>query len=351
MVGLPNRLFLQRADGTVEDVSKSAGVDWNAETHSGLFLDLDNDGDQDLVVATVLGVVFAENDGSAKFAARTVKLIPKAPPMSLAASDFDADGDLDVFACCYSNRISTQIMGRPIPYHDANNGGRNVLFRNDQDWRFQDVTRAVGLDQNNRRFSFAAAWEDYDNDGDLDLYVANDYGRNNLFRNDQAHFVDVAAQLGVEDMSAGMSVSWGDFNLDGWMDLYVSNMWSSAGNRIAYQRSSSRRQIAQRDNTTSDTREATRCLQILDPAASPRSKTSAWPPASTWDAGLGRLGWWTSTTTALKISLLSTDSSLRKTRVTCEVFSGGRSCRNRRRAPRILRTTRRIGVPGTLSPG
>ena len=156
--------------------------------------------------------------------------------MSLTAADFDEDGDLDVFACCYSNRISTQIMGRPIPYHDANNGGRNVLFRNDQDWRFQDVTRAVGLDQNNRRFSFAAAWEDYDNDGDLDLYVANDYGRNNLFRNDEAHFVDVAAQLGVEDMSAGMSVSWGDVNLDGWMDLYVSNMWSSAGNRIAFQR-------------------------------------------------------------------------------------------------------------------
>ena len=236
LVGLPNRLFLQRADGTVEDVSQAAGVDWNSETHSALFLDLDNDGDQDLVVATVMGVVFAENDGSARFAVRAVKLTPEAPPMSMAAADFDEDGDLDVFACCYSNRISTEIMGRPVPYHDANNGGRNILFRNDQDWRFLDVTQAVGLDTNNRRFSFAAAWEDYDNDGDLDLYVANDYGRNNLYRNDQARFTDVAARLGVEDISAGMSVAWGDFNLDGWMDLYISNMWSSAGNRIAFQR-------------------------------------------------------------------------------------------------------------------
>jgi hypothetical protein len=127
-------------------------------------------------------------------------------------------------------------MGRPIPYHDANNGGRNILFRNDRDWRFHNATRQVGLDQNNRRFSFAAAWDDYDNDGDMDLYVANDYGRNNLYRNDGGRFTDVAGELGVEDISAGMSVSWGDYNRDGWMDIYVGNMWSSAGQRIAYQR-------------------------------------------------------------------------------------------------------------------
>jgi len=100
---------------------------------------------------------------------------------------------------------------------------------------------ALGLDVNNRRFSFAASWEDYDNDGDPDLYVANDYGRNNLYRNDRGEegrhqFVDVAAEAGVEDISAGMAVSWGDYDADGWMDLYVSNMWSSAGNRVAYQR-------------------------------------------------------------------------------------------------------------------
>jgi hypothetical protein len=127
-------------------------------------------------------------------------------------------------------------MGRPIPYHDANNGGRNVLFRNDRNWGFTDVTKRVGLDQNNQRFSLACAWEDFDNDGDLDLYVANDFGRNSLYVNDAGRFRDSAAQAGIEDISAGMSVSWGDYNNDGWMDLYVGNMWSSAGNRIAYQR-------------------------------------------------------------------------------------------------------------------
>ena len=118
-----------------------------------------------------------------------------------------------------------------------------MLFRNDAtpvegdtpNWRFSYVTKAAGLDENNRRFSYAASWEDFDNDGDLDVYVANDFGRNNLYRNDNGKFTDVAKEAGVEDVSAGMSITWGDYNNDGWMDIYVSNMFSSAGNRIAYQ--------------------------------------------------------------------------------------------------------------------
>jgi len=132
--------------------------------------------------------------------------------------------------------VRTGAMGEPMPYHDATNGGRNILLQNHGDWNFEEVTKQVGLDENNTRFSFAASWEDYDNDGDLDLYVANDYGRNNFYRNDKGHFTDVAAELGIEDMSAGMSVSWADYNNDGWMDLYASNMFSAAGNRITYQR-------------------------------------------------------------------------------------------------------------------
>ena len=102
-------------------------------------------------------------------------------------------------------------------------------------WKFTNVTNETGLSHNNTRWSFAASWEDFDNDGDLDLYVANDYGRNNLYRNDGGHFVDVAEEVGVEDLSAGMGVTWGDYNRDGLMDLYVSNMFSSAGSRITDQ--------------------------------------------------------------------------------------------------------------------
>ncbi len=244
--GLPNRLFVQNGDGTCRDASAESGTDWLNQSHSSVFGDIDNDGDQDLIVGVQDGLLVMANDGSGKFSVRRGLILPAAVPYSITLADYDQDGDLDIFTCCYDRRSGVnreRIFAKAIPYHDANNGGRNVLFRNDAtpadptagDWKFSYVTKEAGLDENNRRFSYAASWEDYDNDGDLDLYIANDFGRNNLFRNDGGQFKDVAKEAGVEDVSAGMSITWGDYNNDGWMDIYVSNMFSSAGNRIAYQ--------------------------------------------------------------------------------------------------------------------
>lgn len=236
--GLPNALFRQNSDGTASDVSRASKVDILDPSTSALLIDVDNDGDQDLVVSTYPGLVFLENDGTGAFTLRSSKSFPMGASYSLAAADYDNDRDLDIYACCYTPLVKDkpQLLGKPVPYHDANNGSMNVLLRNEGDWKFRNVTRQVGMDANNRRFSYAAAWEDYDNDGDQDLYVANDFGRNNLYRNVDGKFEDVAAEAGVEDISAGMSVTWGDYDNDGQMDLYVSNMFSSAGNRIAYQR-------------------------------------------------------------------------------------------------------------------
>ena len=234
--GLPNRLLAQQADGTVRDVSHEYGLDIIEPTHGALIVDVDNDGDQDLIVAVSRFVLVYENLGEGGFATHPA-LESQSMIRSLAAVDYDHDRLLDIFVCGYSPRQSNSVgLGRPIPYHDANNGARNFLLRNLGAFRFSDVTSESGLDVNNRRFSYAAAWEDYDNDGDLDLYVANDFGRNNLYRNEGGRFRDVAAEAGVEDVAAGMSVTWGDFNRDGLPDIYVSNMFSSAGNRIAYQR-------------------------------------------------------------------------------------------------------------------
>ena len=230
--GLPNRLFVANHDGTATDVSAEAGVEHLDASRSVLLLDLDNDGDQDIALATVSGVLVMSNDGAGRFRRAASMEIPLV--QSLSAADYDGDSLLDIYVCRYS--APDRKDGVPIPYHDANNGPANVLIRNLGGLRFDIRTRDSGLDVNNRRFSFASSWEDYDNDGDLDLYVANDFGRNNLFRNDGGRFEDVAGAAGVEDLSAGMSVSWGDFNGDGLMDLYVGNMFSSAGNRIAYQR-------------------------------------------------------------------------------------------------------------------
>ncbi len=234
--GLPNRLLVQQPDGTARDIATSAAVDFIEPTHSALFVDWDNDGDQDLALTAGRHVFFYENDGAARFQQKAVAR-SDAIARSMAAADFDLDGDVDLYICGYFNRSGDSVgLGRPMPYHDANNGVQNHLLANQGDWKFEDVTAAVGLDTNNQRFSYAAVWEDADNDGDLDLYVANDFGRNNFYRNDGGRFTDAAATAGLEDISAGMSVSWADYNQDGLMDLYVGNMFSSAGNRVAYQR-------------------------------------------------------------------------------------------------------------------
>ena len=230
--GLPNRLFVQQPDGSATDVSAQAGVDLLAPTRSALLIDLDNDGDQDLVLATTQQVLLLENDGSGRFTLRATRSCSSLL-YSMTAADFDNDGDLDLYVC--GLRMVTSEKTIPVPFYDANNGGANDLLRNDGQWNFTNVTGDVGLESNNRRYSYASCWEDFDNDGDQDLYVANDYGRNNLYRNEGGRFVDVAAEAGVEDMAAGMSVSWGDYNADGRMDLYISNMFSSAGGRITFQ--------------------------------------------------------------------------------------------------------------------
>jgi hypothetical protein len=233
--GKPNLLLVQNPDGTTTDIAADAGVDFFDDTRGVLLIDVDNDGDQDLCCALGSIILVSKNDGQGRFVPSTALRAPDpAEFYSLSAADFDLDGDLDLYATRYvAGQYGVSI---PIPWHDANNGPSNHLFQNDGAGKFSDATRELGLDVNNRRFSLAASWADYDNDGDLDLYVANDFGRNCLYRNDGEKFEDIAAASGTEDQSAGMGVSWADYDLDGNVDLHVSNMFSSAGNRIAYQR-------------------------------------------------------------------------------------------------------------------
>ena len=153
-------------------------------------------------------------------------------------ADYDRDGFLDLYLCAYGYFIgvSEDKAGPPNPYHDALNGSPNALLRNDGRGRFVEVTDTVGLDHNNDRFSFAPAWGDYDADGWPDLFVANDFGRKNLYRASGAgaspRFEDVAAAAGVEDYGAGMSATFLDYDNDGRLDIYTGNMWTAAGQRV-----------------------------------------------------------------------------------------------------------------------
>jgi hypothetical protein len=251
--GLPNLLLVQNGDRSATDRSEAAGVDWLDHSSSALLVDLDNDGDQDLVISTPTGLLVMGNDGTGRFELKSTLTPTDTDFMSLSSCDYDDDGDLDLYACVEFPRQSGEMSDQssPFVYHDANDGGANVLYRNDisesgDRWQFADVTRDTGLDVNNRRHSLAAAWEDFDNDGDQDLYIANDYGQNCLYRNDGGQFVEIAPAADVVDFGSGMSVSWGDYNHDGWMDLYVANMFSSAGSRITRQK----RFKAEQDATT-----------------------------------------------------------------------------------------------------
>lgn len=237
--GLPNRLFLHQPDGKAREGAATFGIDWLDHTTSALFVDLDNDGDQDLVLAAGSKVHVLENVENKSFRRRAELPLLDRDSLSISAIDYDLDGDLDLFVCVgFADKGAHAKQGRELPgfvFHDARDGGRNVLFRNEGSWRFTDATRESGLDAGNFRHSLAASWEDFDRDGDSDLYIANDYGPNSFYRNDEGRFVDVAGELGVLDYAAGMSVSWGDYDRDGWMDLYVANMYSYAGRRIASQ--------------------------------------------------------------------------------------------------------------------
>ncbi|MEE9179673.1 MAG: CRTAC1 family protein, partial [Vicinamibacteria bacterium] len=141
--------------------------------------------------------------------------------INIIQTDYDNDGDLDVFVM------------RGAWFGEA---GRhpNSLLENDGQGRFTDVTFASGLAEIDFPTQ-TAAWADFDNDGDLDLYVGNETFPNQLFRNSgDGHFEDVAVQLGVDDRSFTKAVVWGDYDGDGLSDLYVSNLGSP--NRLFHNR-------------------------------------------------------------------------------------------------------------------
>jgi tetratricopeptide (TPR) repeat protein len=238
--GLPNRLLKIHPDGSVTDLSRSWGVDLLDDTASALFLDLRNSGRQDLVVLRSSGpVLFLHDDNRYRMRRDAFQFatVPRGGFTGMAAADFDRDGAVDLYLCCYVYFQTEAQYTYPAPYHDARNGPPNFLFRNklraDGNGFFEDCTAETGINENNDRFSFASAWCDYNGDGWPDLYVANDFGRKNLYRNEKGHFRDVAGECGADDIGPGMSASWFDYDGDGKPDLYVANMWTDAGQRVS----------------------------------------------------------------------------------------------------------------------
>ena len=249
-----NRLFVNQRDGTFKDEAEHYGLNVD-RTSCAIFADFDNDGDKDVFLGRCFApsLLLINEDG--KFIDRTQEYISSPLPgfiTSASAADYDNDGLLDLYLCSYTS-IGThignvEIAAKFMPLDQAKKliswftqaspadiwldrpGPPNRLLKNLGGGKFKKSTVIQEVWAN----TFQSTWSDYDQDGDVDLYLSNDFAPDYLFRNDgELGFADVTTRMGGDAMRGyGMGVTWGDYDRDGWQDLYVSNMYSKAGKRI-----------------------------------------------------------------------------------------------------------------------
>jgi hypothetical protein len=158
------------------------------------------------------GVTFVHEPGS-----QGEYWLPESMGSGVAVFDYDGDGDLDIYLVNGAWRADT--AGKTPP--------RNALFRQTTDRRFEDVTDVSGLGDTG--YGQGVAVGDYDNDGDLDVYVTN-VGPDALYRNNgDGTFTDVTRAAGIRNPEWSTSAAFVDFDLDGWLDVYVANYMDHRG--------------------------------------------------------------------------------------------------------------------------
>jgi hypothetical protein len=240
--GAGNRLYRNAGDGRFVDVTEASGLSRQGWGQGAAFSDVDNDGDADLLVTYYRAVLLYRNRGDGTFleCGEASGLSQEGWHTSAAFADYDADGFDDLFIARYvdfdPNRtpepggapncffMGIAVMCGPKGLPPA----RSVLYRNRGDYTFEDVSERAGVGVN-PEYGLGAVWSDLDDDGDVDLYTANDQSGHNLYRNHgDGRFLDTALADGVafnEDgrAQAGMGVDAGDYDNDGLFDLHVTN--------------------------------------------------------------------------------------------------------------------------------
>jgi enediyne biosynthesis protein E4 len=228
-----NHLYHNNHNLTFTDVAEEAGVadgndDQNASA-AALWLDFNNDGLPDLFVVRFGHSQLFQNLGNGKFrdVTKQAGLDRYLNAIKANAFDYDRDGFVDLFIGSYFQPINLFQPDTPrfFPenFETANNGGGVTVFHNNGNGTFTDVTDKTGLRQSGWVLDIGHA--DADNDGDDDLYVADDFGTDRFFRNNgDGTFTDITANSIGFDTKKGMNVDWGDYDNDGLLDIYVTNI-------------------------------------------------------------------------------------------------------------------------------
>lgn len=211
----PERFESEQEFPRFRDIAPKLGLNTVGLSGGAIADDFDNDGWLDIVVSDWnpgAQLRYFRNNGDGSFTERTVEagLGGLFGGLNLIQADYDNDGDLDIYV----------LRGAWLE-----KAGRhpNSLLQNDGEAHFRDVTFEAGLGEHHYPTQ-TAAWADYDNDGDLDLYVGNESFPCQLFRNNgDGTFTDAADAAGVTNDDVAKAVVWGDYDGDRYPDLYVSN--------------------------------------------------------------------------------------------------------------------------------
>ncbi len=218
--GLDSHLYMNDGDGTYNKVTSGDIVNDGGWSFNSSIADYDNDGNLDIFVDNGAFTTFGEDNflyrgnGDGSFIKITTGDIVNDDEHSLSSSwcDYDNDGDSDLFVA-----NSRPFYGIPL---------NNFLYMNNGDGTFTKLTDGVVVHDSS--ISTGGSWGDYDNDGDFDLFVANWYGENNhLYRNrGDGSFERITSGDIVNDGGNSVSGAWADYDNDGDLDLFVSNDWN-----------------------------------------------------------------------------------------------------------------------------
>lgn len=206
-----NRLYRNEGSNTFTDVAGQTGVADSRNSFDSAWVDYDGDNDLDLYVVNIVEQDQLYRNNGTNFSRVTssagVNVISQGDETAVAWADYDGDGNVDYYLC--KRRF------------------RNSLFRNNGDGSFSEVGQSAGVADT--RDSQGAAWGDYDDDGDADLYVVNREQNNALYRNDgNGRFTEVACAASIDNTDVGRSAVWIDFDEDSDLDLFVANVGANA---------------------------------------------------------------------------------------------------------------------------